>query len=383
MQLKPPFSVLIAPLDWGLGHATRCIPIIREFIRQGARVVIAASGSQKALLKFEFPQLEFLEIPGYGITYKQGILLKWGLVLKIPTILRMIRRENRWMAEILHSWRFDAVISDNRYGLFNKNIYSVFITHQLGIQSGFGEGGAVGSWRLAVGSWLERRLLRWNYRFIERFSACWVPDQRNDFSLAGKLSHPKKLPAILTEYIGILSRFHFEAGKKRENTLLVLISGPEPQRTIFEKLLLEQLAGCTMKTVLVRGLPDSQETIHAGEHVRICNHLPSEEMNTLLNESAYIIARSGYSTIMDLVKLRKAAILVPTPGQPEQEYLARYLHEKKWMYCVQQKAFNLSESIAGFQQSDLELPEFQNIGLPEIVSDLLESVQRSVLSIER
>jgi UDP:flavonoid glycosyltransferase YjiC (YdhE family) len=378
MQLKTPFSVLIAPLDWGLGHATRCIPIIREFVQQGARVVIAASGRQKALLKLEFPQLEFLEIPGYGITYKQGILLKWLLVLSIPSILRKITRENRWLTETLRSQRIDAVISDNRYGLFHKNIYSVFITHQLAIQSGFGEGGEVGSWSRvvagAIDSWVERKLLKWNYRFIEKFSACWVPDQRNDFSLAGKLSHPKKLPAIPTKYIGILSRFHFEAGKPGNNELLVLISGPEPQRTIFEKLLLKQLAGCAMKTVLVRGLPDSQETIHAGENVRICNHLPSHEMNVLLNESAYIIARSGYSTIMDLIKLRKAAILVPTPGQPEQEYLARHLHEKKWMYCVKQKAFNISEDLVGFQRSVLTLPNFQNIGFAGIISDLLESV---------
>ncbi len=133
-----PVSVLVAPLDWGLGHATRCIPIINELTRQGARVIIASSGSQKQLLRQEFPDLECLEIPGYNLRYKSGIFLKWGLILKIPALLRQIKRENRWLDETVQNYKIDGLISDNRYGLYHKSLFCVFLTHQLSIQSGLG-----------------------------------------------------------------------------------------------------------------------------------------------------------------------------------------------------------------------------------------------------
>jgi UDP:flavonoid glycosyltransferase YjiC (YdhE family) len=157
MQQKEPVSVLVAPLDWGLGHATRCIPIINELICQGALVTIAASGSQRALLEREFPLLGFIEIPGYEISFKKGVLLKWALVFKIPAIRRQIRKENKWLAETLQNHKIDAVISDNRYGLYHKDLFCIFITHQLFIQSR-----SPG----AVGRWVDRILLKWNYSFI-------------------------------------------------------------------------------------------------------------------------------------------------------------------------------------------------------------------------
>src|ERR1700676_1507399 len=292
MRQKGPVSVLVAPLDWGLGHATRCIPIIKELIRQEARVVIAANGAQKILLKKEFPLLEFLEIPGYAISYKGGNFLKWGLLFRIPAIRKQIKRENKWLDEILQNRKMDAVISDNRYGLFHKNLFCVFITHQLYIQSGWGASNIAVCRSSGIGLWIDKKILKWNYEFIDRFSTCWIPDFEGDFSVAGKLSHPPILPSVPFKYIGILSRFQQAEKEIVKNSLLVLLSGPEPQRTLFENIILRQLAGFTMQTIVVRGLPDSELPIPLIQKgVKIYNHLSSDELNNLITESEFIIAR--------------------------------------------------------------------------------------------
>lgn len=367
--------MLIAPLDWGLGHATRCIPIIKELISQGVKVTIAATIGQKALLNQEFAHLEFLEIPGYQISYKRGILLKWALFFNIPRLLRQIKKENNWLEDALRNRKIDAVISDNRYGLFHKEYYCVFITHQLYIQSGRGSFGRVSGWRLAVGRLIDRKILKWNYGFIEKFSACWVPDLEGDFSIAGLLSHPPTLPMVPVKYIGILSRFYHSERKIEKDSLLILLSGPEPQRTEFENILVIQLSDLPMKTVVVRGLPSGDHPIpFAQEGVKIFNHLRSDELNKLMNETEFIIARSGYSTIMDLLTMKKNAILVPTPGQTEQEYLGYFLHEKHWMHCVPQKNFNLQKTIVAFQNRKMLLPVIPDTMLRTVVEEFVKTL---------
>ena len=345
----PPVStvqVLISPLDWGLGHATRCIPIIKTLTTHGLTVILASGGPQMTLLKGEFPGLEIVEIPGYGIRYSSGKGgLVRGLIFRIPRILRQIRRENGWLKNFCRNRKIDAIISDNRYGFYHKKIFSVFITHQLFIQTGMGNG-------------VNRILMRLNYFFIQRFSECWVPDFRDTASLAGLLSHPPRLPGIPVKYIGILSRFR-PAGKQVSNPLLILISGPEPQRTELENKIFEGLSFYKGRAVVVRGLPDMKErkTI-SNPGIVIYNHLASEALNEWMNCSAIVISRSGYSTIMDLARLRRKALLIPTPGQPEQEYLAKELDEKQWALQVSQESFRLEESVKIIQESTVGFPEF-------------------------
>ena len=368
MHHKAPFFVLISPLDWGLGHATRCIPIIKEFIQQGAQVIIATSGSQKTLLKMEFPLLEYVEIPGYEISYKPGFLLKWALIFRIPDMLKQIKREHKWLEAFVKDRKIDLVISDNRFGLYHKNLLCVFVTHQLFIQSGLGLGRSAG--RL-----IDKQILKWNNKFISKFSSCWVPDLNGDISLAGTLSHPPVHPPFPVSYIGILSRFEPIEKMVVKNSLLILISGPEPERTRFENILLVQLRNCKMHTILVRGLPGNETPVpYIQEGIKIYNHLPAEQLNGLMNESEMIISRSGYSTIMDLVKIKKNAILVPTPGQSEQEYLGKYLHNKKWMFCVQQKKFNLNKVLTAFQNSEMNIPESAAISLHNAVEEVLKKI---------
>jgi UDP:flavonoid glycosyltransferase YjiC (YdhE family) len=394
MMENGPISVLVAPLDWGLGHATRCIPIINELIQQGARVIVAANPAQYTLLKSEFPQIEFVETPVYNIRYKGGILLKWNLLFRIPSMLKQIKRENIWLDETLRHHPIDAVISDSRYGLFHKACPCVFVTHQLQIQSGIGTSFAalknkdlrsrvsrksffVGRWSLAIGRWIDQRILKWNYAFIEKFSSCWIPDLDGELSIAGLLSHPAKPPSVTVRYIGPLSRFYKLEKNIQKNALFILLSGPEPQRTDFENILFSQLASSTINTVVVRGLPGSDSGIpYIREGVRIWNHLPSDALNTLLNNSEYIVARSGYSTVMDLLAVKKNAILVPTPGQTEQEYLGYYLHEKKWMYSVAQKNFNLQAAMNAFENAALVLPEIPCTNLHNVIEEFLRELSQ-------
>lgn len=362
MLQKAPVSVLVAPLDWGLGHATRCIPIIRELVNQGAQVMIAAGNAQKTLLAEEFPDLEFINIPGYGMSYRSGILLKWGLLWKVPAILRQIKRENKWLEEILAHRRLDAVISDNRYGLYNKKTFSVFITHQLGVRSG---------WGLIF----DRILLKWNYSFIRNFSACWVPDLQGKLSMAGKLSHPALLPPVPVTYLGLLSRMQPSGKKIEKNSLLILLSGPEPARTRFENILFRELKYYTGKTVLVRGLPGSRLTIpFIRESLSIFNHLPSHELNELMNCSEFILTRSGYSTIMDLVQIKRNAIVVATPGQTEQEYLGNHLYKMKWMYRASQNHFKLEKVLREFQHEELKLPDLSGMSIQRAIKEFLGEI---------
>src|SRR5579872_4451593 len=186
--------VLVAPLDWGLGHATRCIPVIKELINQRCEVIIATDGAQRALLQEEFSSLTFVELPGYGVKYhKKRALTILRLMASIPKILIRIKQEKAWLKQFTAHEQVDLVISDNRYGLVAPGIFCVLITHQLLIKTPFG-------------AWADHALQLLNYRMIDKFSRCWVPDAETE-GLAGALSHPRRLPAIPTRYIGWLSRF--------------------------------------------------------------------------------------------------------------------------------------------------------------------------------
>lgn len=361
--------ILIAPLDWGLGHATRCIPIIYELLKYPVTVIVAASGAQKALLQFEFPQLEFINIPPYNIRYGSGRLSSTlKLIFQTPKILKMIKKENQWLASVVFRKKIDAVISDNRYGLYHREIPSVFISHQLQIKS-------------AVAATGETLMRNWQYQFINRFNRCWVPDFEQTPNLAGDLSHPKVMPRIPVTYIGALSRFEQKTLPAKYH-LLVLLSGPEPQRTILEGKLLQQLTDFTKPVLFVRGLPGEKNQEHVfddkinnypNRKVVFENHLPAEELNKALVQSKLVIARSGYTTVMDIAALQKKSILIPTPGQTEQEYLAESLEQKGIACSMAQKNFALQEALEKSASFNYRLPAKLNFTLYRIaVSQLVE-----------
>lgn len=361
---KAYITVLIAPLDWGLGHAARCIPVIDFLLKSGCKVIIAAVGAQEKLLKTEFPAVTFVPVPGYHIKYTNAerfFVLK--IVSQLPKILLAIFREKKWLDKFLEKNTVNAIISDNRYGLFHSKVTSVFITHQLLIKSSF--------------IFIEKFIQQINYRFIKKFSLCWVPDEKGMINLAGDLSHPRIFPKIPLTYIGGLSRLEKQTKTKEKYDLLIILSGPEPQRTLLENKVLNELKTFKGKVLLVRGLPGDINKLPAKNNLIIKNHLPAKELEKAFNESDYIISRSGYTTVMDICKLQKKSILIPTPGQTEQEYLAYHLQKQGWCVAASQHNFILSESLQKAQHFKYQFPDLNMEKYKEILSDFINSLDYS------
>ncbi len=330
--------VLIAPLDWGLGHATRCIPIITALLNNNFEVYIGAEKAIAALLKKEFPALQIIPLQGYNVSYgKKKEHFIWKMITQIPRIIGAIKRENRWLKKTIADYKINIVISDNRFGLHNKNVHCIFITHQLQIKTG--------------NPYAEKIAQKINYAYISKFDECWVIDAEGNNNLAGELSHPKQLPNTTIKYLGILSRFkRYKVDKSYD--LLVILSGPEPQRTIFENILVGQMQNLELDIVMVRGLPLEEDLLEVGD-LKIYNHLPAASLNRLILASKNVIARSGYTTVMDIAALQQKAIFVPTPGQTEQEYLAKYLSEKNYCITEKQEGFNVEEALDTLKNTKL------------------------------
>jgi UDP-N-acetylglucosamine transferase subunit ALG13 len=360
--------ILVAPLDWGLGHATRCIPIIRELLAQGCDVWLAGEGDQENLLKTEFPMLTFLQLDGYRIRYSRSAIgLMLSMFRQTHKIFRAIRKENQWLKKIVAKYDIDAVISDNRYGLYHASVPCVFITHQLAIKS-------------PLGKWSENILQKRNYRFINRFTECWVPDMDGKNNLAGDLSHPIKKPNIPLKYTGLLSRFvsfSSSADGDKEGLLLIILSGPEPQRSILEDNIIKEISHYNGTATIVRGMPGLSTFIPSSNMIHFYNHLPADELNKEVLKAEYVISRCGYSTVMDLVALQKKSILIPTPGQTEQEYLAKYLMQKQIAFCIPQKEFSLRGALAKAKQFAYHFPGVNNTTvLQQIISGFISSVSK-------
>jgi uncharacterized protein (TIGR00661 family) len=360
--------IFLSPLDWGLGHATRCIPIIKTLLELNCAVIIGADKASNILLKKEFPTLEFIQMRGYEIKYSRKIgqfYLK--ILLQLPRIITVISNENRQLHQIIEEYKIDAVISDNRFGLHSRLVPCVYITHQIQIKTGNFLGNK-------IATWIHRR-------FMNNFSIIWIPDYKLN-GLAGELSHPKKLPGKCV-YLGALSRFKLLDSKDKIYDILISLSGPEPQRTIFEEIILAQCDQIKGGILLVRGLPGiSEKLIHQHEHLTVVNHLSANELNIALAQSDIVIARSGYTTIMDLAKLNKKAILIPTPGQTEQEYLANYLMEKKYFYSVPQMKFVLKEVLEKAVHFDFLPMPLQEEKYTDVISEFVASLKNGNFALQ-
>jgi uncharacterized protein (TIGR00661 family) len=350
MLLTHPKKVLVTPLDWGLGHATRCIPIIHELTAQGCEVQIASSGDALKVLKEEFSELKFHEIASYNPRYSDSLPFVVKIILQLPKFLSTIRIENDQVSDIISKEKIDIIISDNRFGCRNHKTINIFITHQVNILLN-------NPWK-----WLSGLVNYFNHHQIKKFDECWVPDFENGFT--GKLSKAKN---ILPRFIGMLSRL-----KERQSAVIysiaAIISGPEPQRSLLEELLRKQLKIADLNYYLVKG--DFTNDNSAGQNE--AGHILSEEMNELIASSELIVCRSGYSSIMDLHAMKKKAIFIPTPGQTEQEYLARELERMGIAFYQSQRQFNLLEAIAKSKKYSgfVDFEHTSNL-LQNAISDLL------------
>ncbi len=318
--------ILVAPLNWGFGHATRCIPIVNALIACDFEPIIASDGAALTLLQKEFPELTCVELPSYNITYsKNGKHFKIKMIKDSPKLIKAIKSEKRATKLIVNKYGIDGIISDNRLGVYKKNIPNVFITHQLNVLSG-------------MTTWFSSKM---HQRIIRKYDVCWIPDTDMKHNLSGKLGHVNTLKLPI-KYIGPLSRF-----EKKSNIIvndyLVLLSGPEPQRTLLEEILLKEMKKVKGKVVVVRGVMGKEHKEERDANMIIHNFMTSKVLEETINTSKVVISRSGYTTIMDLAKLNKEAFFIPTPGQFEQMYLAKRLRKEKIVPSCYQHEFTIDK----------------------------------------
>jgi uncharacterized protein (TIGR00661 family) len=318
--------ILVAPLNWGIGHATRCIPIINQLIEGGYKPVIASDGEALQLLQKVFPKLKSYRLPAYKVRYtKNSWFFKLKILRQFPHLYKTYKQEQLFIADLLQKDVIDAIISDNRFGVFSKEIFSIYITHQLRVKSGF---------TTFLTGFLHRRI-------FSKFDKIWIPDVADTPNLSGVLSHQINLKNPMS-YIGLLSQFKKEIVPKKYD-ILVLLSGPEPQRTILEKQLFKLLKNSDKEVCFIKGKVSDKVEKQIQKKVTVYNFLFGVQLQRIINQSELVIARSGYSTIMDLAVLQKKAFFIPTPGQDEQLYLAKHLAKQKVAPFSCQRNFTLRE----------------------------------------
>ena len=296
-------------------------------------VTIAADGAQKKLLQYYFPHTTYVTIPKYNIRYsKKAWWLPFALFFQLPKIAAVIYKEHRWLQA--HLTAFDQVISDNRYGLYNSQLKTIFITHQLLVKAPF--------------KCVETIIQKTQYYFINKFSECWVPDTQDYPGFAADLSHPAVMPKIPVTYIGALSQF--SVLQNASTTALpikykycFLLSGPEPQRTVLQNLIESGAARLHEPSILIEGRPsDLPNHYQIKESLTKLRYARGQDLLDIIMQSEYIVCRSGYSTLMELLPLHKKMILVPTPSQTEQVYLARSLASRQMAVMMNQATFDLN-----------------------------------------
>lgn len=338
-------KILITPLNWGWGHAARCVPIIQKIIDLGYEPVIASDGDALNFLRKEFPSLSYVELPSYNIWYHR--FFKLGILAQLPKIGFAILKEYLAIQKIIKNDKnIIAIINDNRLGVFHSKIKSVYITHQLNIQAG-------------IFSWGVNKI---HHFFIRKHQQCWVPD--NDLrTLSGNLSLCKGIKPI---YIGWLSRFSNNEVKEKKYDLLVLLSGIASQRNRFEKMLIRQLQNYQGRVLWVRGV-FTADKLDIPDNFTQVDALFGEDLKKAIRRSKMVLCRSGYSTLMDLAVLQSSAIVIPTPGQSEQEYLAKHLEQTNQAITSDQFSFRI-------KKIETPLKKFK-----EVESNVLEKTLKAFL----
>ena len=354
----------MAPLDWGLGHATRCIPLIRALLEAGHDVLLAGEGRQASLLATEFPSLTLLPLRGYRVRYsRKAWQLPFVLLAQLPGIWQSIRNEKKWLEQQVKEYDIDLVISDNRYGLYHPRIPAVIITHQLTIITPLRP--------------LQNLIRQIHYRLLNQFTQIWVPDSLQSNPIAGILSHPEKMPAIPVHYIGCMSRFEYKEVPITYQYCVVL-SGPEPQRTLLEEKLLEGFKNTRDQVLFIRGLPGETKLPATDNNITCLNHLSGDQLHKAILVSEWIICRSGYTTVMEILQLRKKAILIPTPGQTEQIYLAKRLHELGWAFGIKQNKLKLEATLLAARVFKFSSHEPETFNKPLCLNAVQSLVYRDV-----
>jgi hypothetical protein len=305
-------KILLSPLDWGMGHTTRCVSIIRQLLAQDNSLTFAGNESQTGFMRREFSEIECVHLEGYNIfldskrnTYRQMM----NQALKINGASKS---ENRWLKKYCETNDVDIIISDNRYGFYHTEIPSIFITHQLKLQ-------------IPTLAGLTSNLIQSR---VNKFDCCWIPDDERN--LSGELSNAKlEIPALR---IGILNRF-VKIETDEDLDILVILSGPEPSRTTFEKQCIDYLRKNEVGSAAIVGSGNDQH------QYEMYSNPSTKEMENLIARSCLVLSRAGYTSIMEMVDLQQNAVLIPTSGQFEQEYLSEHIQISHINFQTESEAF--------------------------------------------
>lgn len=310
--------ILVSPLDWGLGHAARIAGVVRNLMERN-EVTVMCGPSALAFMRQEIPGADILPIHDWRIRYPKGKIGLLTILGWVPVVIRNSIHEHFVVRRLLRARNIDLVISDNRYGLKFRNIECMIVTHQVYPKMPRGLG-----WIENVNGWLFKK-------FLSIFNKVLIPDMEQGFSLSGMLSADRPLNPEKFVRVGILSRFCQLADSPKNNRgyrydVMALISGQEDQRTVFENMLIDALGRCGKRVLMVRGVSADRALPPPAPCIEYRNMLSGDGLLNAINDSAVVICRAGYSTLCDVVALGKRAVIVPTPGQTEQEYLADRLN---------------------------------------------------------
>jgi len=343
--LKKRKNILISPLEWGLGHAARIIPIAKQLIAMDHNVMIACGPSLMTFFATELPEVRLIGFPGFRPVYSAKFPQYLILLLETPLLVYHIAREHFALNKIVAENKIDILISDNRFGLWNRKITTAYITHMPLIP------------------------FPWPFRFLEftgkalhrvitqKFTFCLIPDLPGDINLSGRLSHGFRMQPNV-RYIGILSRFQGTPPGpdiiEKKKMITVILSGPEPQRAILKDLLERILKDQPLPVAILGGSPSGNSAAAVSGNITFYSHLPAAEMRKVISSSEMVICRSGYTTIMELASLKSSALIIPTPGQTEQEYLAEYLSGKGYFSSLTQ---NKIASVRSLPEVPASFPE--------------------------
>ncbi len=351
--MHPVKRILFTVLNWGLGHAVRSMPIINHLIANGNQVTIGSDGPAGLILREAFPEAEYIELPGYHITYQTRFFM-YNMISQIPGIMQAINKEHRIISELHSRKKFDLLITDNRYGSFQPDVESIMISHQLTISPGIAN--------IALN------------RYLSRFNQIWIPDLEGSI-LSGQLSDTSfRQEKIKREFIGFLSNLQ-QWPLKKEYDAIAVLSGPEPARTRFQQALLLKMQDLPdLQFMLLGGTPESQAKKSKLKNVTFQPYADRKTLSKILAQSEVVISRSGYTSLMDYLKLRKKMILVPTPGQPEQLLLARRMKERNWAVIQHEASLDIESA---FQQLHKIQPADFNDGDFQLFSEKIDLAMTS------
>jgi len=352
--------VLISPLSWGFGHAGRMIPLAMALRRRGCEVIFAADARLAEMIERELPGIPTVEISGLTIRYSRFLPQYISIFLRLPVIIASALKEHRELRLLAEELRPSVIISDNRFGFYHKKIFSVYVTHQVKIAFP-----ALLRFLEPLAAWMHRMIIR-------RYDLCLVPDYPGSANLSGRLSHGTRLPANVA-WMGPLSRFTMadsdlagtrhgsfassgpdqsvvdqtDPGTSASDQVVdrpvvvapvqpyacLILSGPEPQRSMLLQKTAESVNQFPLTvltaTPVLRPLP-------SGPGLKLITAPSTATMRQIISGASLVIARAGYTSVMELVSLRKGAVLVPTPGQTEQEYLGRHLNGRFGFIAMKQ-----------------------------------------------